>query len=86
MPSKNFFWNGGHQVTNTLTRQMFYINDIEKITGRNRLTLRRWWEKGSFPKPRKLHSSVLVWHATDLQEWINKNIQGLQDEKQDSVE
>lgn len=55
-------------------RQVYYIDDLEQITGRNRLTLRRWWEKGKFPKPTKLHSSVLAWNAMTIQRWINENI------------
>lgn len=62
-------------MNNTPERQLLYINDVEQITGRNRLTLRRWWEKGAFPKPTKLHSSVLAWHSKTIQQWINENVQ-----------
>lgn len=58
---------------NTSVRQLLYINDLEQITGRNRLTLRRWWKKGLFPKPSKINS-VLVWRTEIIQNWINENI------------
>lgn len=51
-------------------QQLLYIQDVEQITGRNRLTLRRWWNKGKFPPPSKLHSSVLAWHTEEIQGWI----------------
>lgn len=55
-------------------QQLLYIKDVEQIIGRNRLTIRRWWEKGQFPKPTKLHSNVLAWKVTAIQSWINENI------------
>lgn len=58
-------------MSHELKQEVLYIKDVEHITGRNRLTLRRWWEKGEFPKPIKLHSSVLAWHANTIQAWIN---------------
>ena len=62
-------------MTNIRERQMLYINDVEQITGKNRLTLRRWWMKDHFPKPKKLASSgLLVWHAQVIQQWINENV------------
>ncbi|HDV6747771.1 AlpA family phage regulatory protein [Legionella pneumophila serogroup 1] len=61
-------------MTNPPERQLIYINELEQITGRSRVTLRRWWNKGKFPKPTKLHSSVLVWNALSIQQWINENV------------
>lgn len=72
MSNRNLISSGGCEMNNTNERQLFYIHDIEQITGRNRLTLRRWWEKGKFPKPIKLHSSVLVWHITTIQQWLSE--------------
>lgn len=57
-----------------LTQQIFFITDLEKIIGRNRLTLRRWWAEGKFPHPVKLNGTTLAWHSQVIHEWINKNV------------
>jgi prophage regulatory protein len=64
------------QSTNTqeLTQQIFFITDLEKIIGRNRTTLRRWWLEGNFPTPIKLHGTTCAWHATVINQWIEKNL------------
>ncbi|WP_223168316.1 helix-turn-helix transcriptional regulator [Legionella israelensis] len=50
------------------------MKDVKQLTRRSPLTLRRWWEKGKFPKPTKLHSSVLAWNVTTIQRWIDENV------------
>lgn len=57
-----------------LTQQVLFITDLEKILGRNRLTLRRWWLEGKFPKPVKLNGTTLAWHAESINDWINQNL------------
>lgn len=57
-----------------ISQQIFFITDLEKITGRNRLTLRRWWIDGKFPKPIKLNGTTLAWHIDTINKWINQNI------------
>lgn len=52
-------------------RKLIYIRDAEKIIGRSRLTLRRWWEKGKFPKP-TLVNSRLAWRIEVIEEFIEK--------------
>lgn len=61
-------------IKNTLTQQIFFINDLEIITGKDRLTLRRWWSSGKFPSPVKLHGRALVWHRDIIEDWINSTI------------
>lgn len=56
------------------TQQILFINDVEAIIGKDRLTLRRWWMDGKFPKPIKLHGTTLVWHKELIDEWINHHI------------
>lgn len=63
------------QTTNELFKQqILFINDIEKIIGKDRLTLRRWWTDGKFPKPVKIHGKTLAWHKDEIDEWINKTL------------
>lgn len=58
-----------------LKRRVLFIKDVEQIVGRNRLTLRRWWSAGKFPKPVKLNDSVLSWDHEIIEQWINQKIQ-----------
>ena len=57
-----------------LTQKIYFINDLEKIIGRNRLTLRRWWTSGKFPQPVKLNECTLAWRASAIDDWIDENI------------
>jgi prophage regulatory protein len=61
-------------VNNVVTQQILFINDIETIIGKDRLTLRRWWQVGKFPVPVKLHGTTLAWHRDVIDEWINHNM------------
>ena len=56
-----------------LKQQLLYIKDVELLTGRSAMTLRRWWKQGTFPKPTK--HSVLIWRTDVIEQWINQNIQ-----------
>lgn len=61
-------------VNDLLTQQILFINDLEVIIGKDRLTLRRWWSEGRFPQPVKLHGRTLAWHKEVIDEWINCNV------------
>lgn len=53
-------------------QQILFMRDVEQIVGRDRLTLRRWWLTGKFPRPVKLNDSVLSWHYVAIEQWIKK--------------
>ena len=57
-----------------ISQQILFIQDLEIIIGKDRLTLRRWWTDGKFPQPVKLHGRTLAWHKDIIDEWININI------------
>jgi prophage regulatory protein len=59
---------------NEIEQQVLFIDDVEKIIGRNRLTLRRWWMDGKFPLPVKLNCTTLAWHREAVVEWIERNV------------
>ncbi|HBI21279.1 MAG TPA: hypothetical protein DDY37_01605 [Legionella sp.] len=61
-------------IIHELSQQVLFITDLEKIIGRNRLTLRRWWMEGKFPKPVKLNGTTLAWHSNVIHNWINQTI------------
>ena len=67
-----------HAIIQTRSQQVLFITDLEKIIGRNRLTLRRWWVEGKFPPPVKLNGTTLAWHAESIHEWIDVNIKGVE--------
>lgn len=56
------------------SQRILFITDLEKIVGRNRLTLRRWWMDGKFPVPVKLNGTTLAWDTETIHNWINQNI------------
>ena len=62
------------QITRHPAQQILFMPDVEKLVGRNRLTIRRWWMEGKFPTPVKLNSRTLAWRAQIINEWINQNI------------
>ncbi len=57
-----------------ITQQVLFIDDLEQMIGRSRVTLRRWWLVGKFPRPVKLNHSTLAWHRDAIEQWINQSI------------
>lgn len=55
-------------------QQILFIKELEKIIGRNRFTLRRWWNAGKFPVPTKLNGNALAWPARTIELWIEQNM------------
>lgn len=53
-----------------LNQKYYFSKDIEKLTGQNRFTLRRWWEKNQFPKPIQLVNNRLVWPKEVIEQWM----------------
>lgn len=56
------------------SQKVLFIPDLERIIGRNRVTLRRWWLTGKFPKPVKLNGTTLAWHSDEIEQWIDQTI------------
>lgn len=63
----------------TMNPKLLYIRDVEQIINKNRLTLRRWWKAGKFPKPTLLNGTALAWSTTTIEKWIQQNLQGSKD-------
>lgn len=57
----------------SLEPKIYFIKDVEEITRRNRITLRRWWECEKFPKP-ILINNRLAWHTDVIHQWINEHL------------
>ncbi|MCC5791464.1 MAG: AlpA family phage regulatory protein [Legionellaceae bacterium] len=62
------------QNTYKTPQQILFITDLEKLLGRNRWTLRRWWTSGKFPEPVKLNGTTLAWHIETIDGWIDQQI------------
>lgn len=60
----------------SLKPKIYFIRDAEEVTRRNRLTLRRWWQKNLFPAP-SLINNRLAWDAEVIERWIKENLQGV---------
>lgn len=61
-------------VQQRISQKILFIPDLEKMIGRNRVTLRRWWLTGKFPRPVKLNGTTLAWHSDEIDEWIEQTI------------
>lgn len=61
-------------VQQRISQKVLFIPDIEKMIGRNRVTLRRWWLIGKFPQPVKLNGTTLAWHSDEIDSWINQTV------------
>lgn len=45
--------------------------EMEQLTGRDRRTLWRWWQKDkTFPKPLMRNGRTIGWTAQQYQEWL----------------
>lgn len=63
-------------TSQTVSKKILYIKDLERVIGRNRLTLRRWWERNKFPKPVMLNNR-LAWPTGIVDQWITLNTHGV---------
>lgn len=61
-------------VQQRISQKVLFIPDLEKMIGRNRVTLRRWWLTGKFPQPVKLNGTTLAWHSDEIDSWINQTV------------
>lgn len=70
-----------------LTPLIFFINDLERLLRRNRLTLRRMWCRGAFPKPSGRLNNRLFWRAETVDQFINNktSIEGSKNENQENA-
>ncbi len=56
---------------NSPVKKFYFIKDLENLIGRSRLTLRRWWTSGKFPKPFKLNGVTLAWDTATIDSWCD---------------
>lgn len=61
-------------VQQRISQKILFIPDLEKMIGRNRVTLRRWWLTGKFPQPVKLNGTTLAWHSDEIDSWIDQTV------------
>ncbi len=61
-------------IQQRISQKVLFIPDLEKMIGRNRVTLRRWWLTDKFPRPVKLNGTTLAWHSDEIEQWIEQTI------------
>jgi predicted DNA-binding transcriptional regulator AlpA len=66
--------NMNEDVEQGISQKVLFIPDLEKMIGRNRVTLRRWWLTGKFPRPVKLNGTTLAWHCDEINNWIEQTV------------
>jgi predicted DNA-binding transcriptional regulator AlpA len=54
-----------------LKEDLYYMDDIVRVTGKPKLTIRRWFNKGIFPKPTMIPGNRLVWKVKIIEKWLN---------------
>ncbi len=62
------------EIQQRVSQKVLFVPDLEKMIGRNRVTLRRWWLTGKFPRPVKLNGTTLAWHSDEIDQWIEHAI------------
>ncbi len=60
--------------TKTEKLQCLRFRDLVRLgIVNNRMTLRRWVEKGSFPAPVRLGPNLLVWRAAEVEKFLEES-------------
>jgi predicted DNA-binding transcriptional regulator AlpA len=59
----------------SINPKIYFIREVEQSVGRDRLTLRRMWRKGTFPKP-TLINNRLAWGSNVIDQWISETVNG----------
>ena len=54
-----------------IQKEIYFMPDIVKLTGRTKKTLQRWWKKGEFPEPVKING-LLAWRVKDINNWLDE--------------
>ena len=52
-------------------KKIIFIKEAERRTGKNRITLWRWWQENKFPKPFKVESQN-AWLESTIDQWIDE--------------
>lgn len=52
-------------------KRLLRIRDVALLTTLSKSCLNLWVAQGRFPKPIAISSTVKVWRATDIDEWIS---------------
>ncbi len=55
------------------TQKRLNIQDVEKFTGVNRMTIWRWYKAGKLPAPHYINQKR-YWYETELLQWENEAV------------
>lgn len=53
--------------------KLLTTQEVTKITGRSRGTLRRWWKSGIFPAPYLYKKRAIGWSEEEVRKWFDKH-------------
>ncbi len=59
--------------------QLLRINDVVALTTLSKSCVNLWVAQGRFPKPIALSSTLKVWRASDLSDWIDRQFTATDD-------
>ena len=59
--------------------QLFRIYDVAAVTTLSKSCINLWVAQGRFPKPIALSSTVKVWRAADIHDWIKFRFDQMED-------
>ena len=51
-------------------RKLLRLPQVKDLTGLSRATIYRYVDAGDFPRPVKLGTRAVAWHASDVAAWI----------------
>ena len=61
------------------TDQLFRIHDVAALTTLSKSCINLWVAQDRFPRPIALSSTVKVWRAADIHEWIEFRFDQMED-------
>lgn len=60
-----------------MTEQFLRLPQVMEVTGLAKSTVWLWVKQGKLPSPIKLSPRVTVWRQSEIDEWVNSQIEGV---------
>ena len=56
-----------------MSERFLGVREITELTGKSRPTIWRWCRDGHFPKPRKIGPNSIGWLESEVEAWIERH-------------
>ena len=56
-----------------MIEKLITLSELSKSLCRSKVTIWRWVNDGTLPKPIKINGNILGWENKDIQDWIENN-------------